>query len=364
MAFVRPTLQQIIERVEGDFKGALQIVTILRRSFVKALARAISGTAHVVHGHLVFISKQIFPDQAEVEYLDRWGSIYGLERNAAVYTQLEVEFTVTAALTIVAGTIMQRSDQVEYEIDEDVIASGAGTITGTVSARVAGAAGNITDGSMISFQSPQPNVAGEALVVSTLVEGEDRETDEAYRQRVVDRIQTPPSGGTVSDYKAWALEVSGVTRVWVFPGHLGEGTVGVSFVEDNDTPSIIPDAPEIAAVQANIDLKKPVTADVTVFAPIDNPVDLDISLKPNTLVVRDAVTEELRDLFRREANVKGAIDGDSFFTGLIPLSRIAEAISIADGEQDHIITNLVTAPVPATTGGILTLGTITFATLV
>ena len=56
MAFQRPSLQDIIDRAEGDLKGALGITTILRRSFLAAIARAIAGVAHVLHGHLVFIS--------------------------------------------------------------------------------------------------------------------------------------------------------------------------------------------------------------------------------------------------------------------------------------------------------------------
>lgn len=365
MAFNRPTLQQIIERVEGDIKGALSIVIILRRSFLAAISRAIAGVGHVLHGHLVFISKQIFPDQAEEEFLDRWGSIYSLERNPAIFAQLNVEFVFTAAGSVPLGTVIQRSDGVEYTVDAEVLAGAGGTFAGVVTASIAGSEGNVSDGSILALQSPIANVAGDVEVTSTAIEGENQETDPAFRQRIVNRIQEPPSGGTTADYERWALEVTGVTRAWVFPAGMGPGTVSVTFVQDDDTPSIIPDAAELAAVLLNITIQKPVTAEIFVFPPIENTVDLDIAIKPNTTAVQASVTTELQDLFRRETEVKGAVDGVvDTFDGVLPISRIDEAISIAAGEEDHNILNITENPEPLTIGGLLILGTITFSTLV
>jgi uncharacterized phage protein gp47/JayE len=366
MPFTRPTLQAIIDRTQGDIKGSLGITTILRRSLLAALARAISGAAHQLHGHLVFISKQIFPDQAEVEFLERWASIYGLERNPATFAQIQIDVTFTAAATVSAGTIYQRTDQTEYTVNADIVAVGAGVVQGIVTASVAGSGPNIDDGETLSLQSPIANVDTDATVDSTVVEGEDEETDEALRQRLVDRIQQPPAGGKVSDYIAFAKDVSGVTRVWVLPDWLGPGTVGVSFVQDNDTPSIIPDAAEIALVQTSIDEQKPVTAGAVAIAPIENTTPMTISIFPNTADVRAAVEAELEDLFLRESQVKGAFQAVNLpvYTGKISLSRINEAISIAAGEQDHILTSPTVDPEPATDNGLLTLGTLTFNTLV
>ena len=364
MAFQRPTLTQIVERIENDVKAALGITTILRRSFLKAFSRALGGAAHQLHGHLVFISRQIFPDQAEAEYLDRWGSIYGLERKSSTFTQLSLEVITTGAAVLSIGSIYKRTDGTEYATTAELNESVSGTYYVTVEASVSGSDSNMDDGQVLSLESPVANVQTDATVDSTIIEGDDRELDADYRTRVVQRIQQPPAGGTAEDYKAFALSVAGVTRAWVFPSYLGEGTVGVSFVEDNESP-IIPSAPKVAEVQLAVDTQKPVTANAVVFAPIDNPVDLDIALSPNTEAVRNAVTAELTDLFQREGEVRGALKGiSSFETGIIPLSRINEAISIAAGENDHTILNTTGDPQPETNGGILTLGTLTYSTLV
>lgn len=365
MPFQRPTLAQIIDRARGDIKGALEITTILRRSFLEATARALGGMAHILHGHLVFISRQLFPDQAEGPYLKRWASIYFIQQKAATFAQLQVNIVFTAAATATALSELQRTDGVLYELDADVTASGAGTLQGIVTCKTAGDIGNLGDGETLTFTSPIADVESSVVVDETVTAGFDMETEEDLRTRVVERIRQPPQGGAAWDYIAWAKEVAGVTRAWVFPGHLGQGTVGVSFVLDAADP-IIPDQNKVDEVQAWITGpdKAPVGAEVTVFAPIELVVNPNIRIKPNTQAVRDAITEEIADLFRREAQVAGAYKTvDEFYDGKIPLSKLNEAISLAAGEDDHQVV-LPTTDISPTTSQIATLGTITFQTLV
>jgi len=70
-----------------------------------------------------------------------------------------------------------------------------------------------------------------------------------------------------------------------------------------------------------------------------------------------AVEAELASLIFDEA---GPEDGTG--SGVLLLSHIREAVSIAVGETDHSVTS-PTADVEPTTGEIVTLGTITFTTL-
>ena len=156
--------------------------------------------------------------------------------------------------------------------------------------------------------------------------GAEQEADEALRARLLDRIRQPPQGGAKTDYAAWALEVAGVTRAWVYPGQLGLGTVTVMFVIDG-RPGIIPTAEEVAAVAAHIDPLRPVTAAVTVVAPVAVPLTLRLRTTPASADVRAAIQAEIDDLLRREAEPGGTI----------LISHLHEAISIAAGEIDHEI---------------------------
>ena len=182
----------------------------------------------------------------------------------------------------------------------------------------------------------------------------------------MERLQFPPSGGTVTDYIGFAKSVPGVTKVWVLPDLLGEGTVGLTFVEEDEDP-IIPDAAKVEEVQVAVLPLKPISADLFTFAPTPEPIDPVIAIKPNTTEVQAAVIEELNDMLSRDAEVNGASDPERVgegiqFDGKIPLSKINEAISIADGEDDHVLTSPIVDVQPPT-GGLATLGTVTFSTL-
>jgi len=490
MPFTRPTLDQIIDRTEGDIKAELGLTTVLRRSFVAVIARAISGASHSLHGHLGFISTQVFPDTAETEFLERWGTIWGVERKEAVFANLSVEFSGTEGTLIPAATGLQRSDGVEYvtdsaanvttsvpgvaevysfqtvqalaaldgkyfivgdadgtvafwfdldangtvepahgadrsvEIDtiftneastivatkvaaailadpefsatalssvvtvtntftgarDDIIAGTStftlltilaqgvdavvgGTVAIPVTCEVSGDTGNHNFGEALSLTSPIIGVNSETEVISTIEAGEDIETDDLYRERILQRIQQPPQGGSATDYISESLKISGVTRAWVFPLNLGPGTVGLTFVQDNEV-SIIPLAPKVAEVQAAIDAFKPVTADATVFSPATFTVNMTIAIKPNSQTVRDEIQAQLEEIFFNEANPNGAYeDATTNFTGKILLSHINEAISRAAGEEDH---NLISPIADVTPGAneLAVLGVITWQTLI
>lgn len=370
MAFNRPTLSQLVERVENDFKTALNLTQILRRSVLKALSRVVAGVAHTLFGFIDFAKRQLFPDTAEVEFLERWGAIYGINRLAATFAQLTYRFTGADGSIVPQGTLVQREDGFQYETESEVTISG-GQADVTITALESGADGNLDDGTTLTLVSAIAGVDSEGTIQSTVTEGEDTETDEDLRNRILQRIRQPSAGGKVSDYIGFALDVAGVTRVWIFPGLFGgpdgEGTVGVSFVEDNEDP-IIPDQAKVDEVQEAVDKEKPITADVQVFAPTAENLDITVKIKPNTQEVRDAVESEITDLINRTAEVRGAIDPEQValgvtFDGRIPLSKISEAISIAQGEEEHELVSPTNSPQPSVQGGLLVKGTITFQSL-
>jgi uncharacterized phage protein gp47/JayE len=364
MPFERPTLQQLVDRAETDIKGGLGIVNVLRRSFIAVIARALAGLTHLLYGFLDFIAKQAFPDTAEVEFLERWASIYGVTRNEATFAELNANIVFTGAGTVPANTLAQING-VQYRLDAEVTSPGAGTLSGLWIAVVAGSGGNLTNGSIITLLSPLVNVNSQITITSTSVEGEDTETDESLRARLLNRIQNPPLGGSANDYLQVTLGVPGVTRAWVLPLNQGPGTVDVTFVEDNDNP-ITPDAPKIQEVQDAIDAFKPVTALVDVFAPVLAPIAMNISIKPNNATIQQSITKQLQDLILSDSNIPGAYkNATETYDGKILLSKITTAIGVTPGLEDFLI-NTINGNPPADpqagTGELLTLGVITWQT--
>lgn len=350
MPFSRPTLQTLIDRVIADLESRLPGADArLRRSNLNVFARIHASAAHSLYGFLDWISRQVFPDTAEADNLDRWATIWGVPRRAAAFAIGQATATGTNGTVIPAGTRYKRADGVEYETDADANIAG-GTATIALTAVEAGQNGNAAASTSLNLVTPIAGVNAAAVVTAgALTSGADTESDASLRARVLKRIQQPPHGGAKYDYEAWALAVAGVTRVWVSPAELGLGTVTVRFVRDDDA-SIIPDAAEVQAVQDYIDSMRPVTSDVSVVAPVAVPLNFTITLTPNTQAVKDAVTAELADLIRRESEPGGTI----------LLSHIREAISIAAGETNHVLTSPA-ADVTHTTGQMATMGTITWA---
>lgn len=349
MSFSRPDLATLVDRTAGDIESRLPGTDArLRRTVLNVLAVMHAGAVHGLYGYLDWLALQLMPDTAELEHLERWCAIWGVSRTAATMAAGSVIFTGNDAAVIPAGTVLQRSDGAEYTVDGEVIIS-SGSATADVTAVTGGADGNTVSGSALTLVSPITGVDSSATLDTDITGGDDPETDSNLRLRLLARIQQPPHGGADFDYEMWSLEVAGVTRVWVFPEYLGLGTVGVSFVCDGQAVTIIPDAATVTEVQDYIDERRPVTADVTVFAP--TPVDLDftIELTPSTSTVQAAVEAELEDLLVREAEPGGTI----------LLSHIREAISLAAGETDHILTVPV-ADVTHGTGEIAIMGAITW----
>ena len=353
MTFARPSLTDLIDRVTADVSSRMLGVegAVLRRSLLGILAKATAGEAHMLYGYLEWISRQAIPDTAETEWLERWAIIWGITRKAADYAAGNVTFTGINASVIPAGTVVQRQDGVQY-LTQAIATIASGTATAAVEAALPGAAADLVATSTVFMLAPVSGVIASATVATGgLTGGLDAETDDRLRERLLARIRNPPQGGSLADYEQWALEVAGVTRAWVLPNGLGAGTVLVHFVTDDDPGGLIPAAPKVAEVQAYMDVLRPVTADLTVAAPVADTVAMSIQITPNTAAVRAAVTAELADLFLRDAAPAGTI----------LLSRMREAVSLAAGETNSAVTS-PGADHTSAAGYIPVLGTITFST--
>lgn len=325
MSFNRPALSDIIERDRADIESRLPGAdSRLRHSLLDVLMRGHAGTAAGLYGYLDYLARQILPDTADGEHLARHAANWGIDRKAAVAASGAVAVAGTNGVTIPEATLLSRIDGALYRTIGVITITG-GAVEVPVEAVDGGPEGDAADGTALTLTSPIAGVQSVASVTAAgLATGAVEEDDASLLARLLQRIQNPPQGGSVPDYIRWALEVDGVTRVWVYPEWLGLGTVGVTFVMDA-REMIIPLEDDLVLVGDHISGLRPVTASVTVFAPIARPVDLTIQLTPATDAVKAAVTAELEDMFAR--------DGEP--GGTIYLSRLYEAISVAAGESHH-----------------------------
>ena len=352
MAFDRPTLGELVTRIREDFRSRLEITTaILRRSVVGIVAAVWAGATHMLHGHLDWAARQLFPQTADIEQLLTYARPYGLTRNAATFATGTATATGTNGTDIPEDTVIRREDGFTYRVTADAtIASGEAELS--LEATTAGEAGDYPAGGTLSFETPIAGVDTD-VTAGEISGGNDEETVEAFRARLIQRLREPPQGGADHDYIAWALSVPGVTRAWVFPHEDGLGTVTVRFVRDDD-PDFIPSAPEVAEVQAKLDEERPVTAEATAVAPVALSVDFELSITPDTADTQEAVELALQDLF-----LEDSAPGDGAGQGTILLSHIQVALGSAEGVTDFVLADPAADVVP-TLGQIPKLGTVTF----
>lgn len=364
MPLTRPTLSQIIARMAADLSNNITGATTLAlRSLLRILTLGFAGIVHSQYGYTDNAVRELFISTAFGVFLDLLGNQYGIIRKAAIKSTGSGTATGTNGTNIPVDTVLISSTSVRYIVDTAVVIAG-GVAVLDLTAQDAGADGNEAAGVSLSFVSPIVGV-GTTLTIDAdgLTGGTDLETDENYRARILARTQQVPQGGAAHDYIFWALEVDGVTRAWLFEQINGPGTTRLYFVQDDET-SIIPGATKIAEVRAylvsHIDSATgqpegiPVTAEpgFEVSAPNEQTVDFTIALNPNTAAVQAAVEAELVDLFEREGGPETSIG----------ISKMDEAISIADGEDDHIM-SVPAAPATAAFNQVQIVGTITWSSL-
>lgn len=351
--FNRPSLADLINRTTNDVFQRLQLDNVLRRADAQVYARVLAGVAHGLYGFIEWISRQIIIDTAEAEFLERWASVWGVQRLVATPATGSIAFAVTpGAADIPAGTLVQTLDSTQFQTTTDITVSG-NLATASVAAVNPAAAGNGYTNQTVNLVTPILGVQT-AATLGSLSGGSDLESDDSLRARLLNRIQQPPQGGDANDYVQWALAApgGGATRAWCVPEQFGQGTVGVAFVCDGNGAgsAILPTAAQIAAIANFIDGLRPVTAHVTVYAPVAVPVDFTVEgLSPDTLAEQRAVTAELADLLAREGQPGGAI----------LLSHIRSAISAAAGEWDYVLIS-PSANIVMSTGQIPVMGSVTW----
>ena len=353
MSYDRPDLTTLIERATADIESRLTGADArLRRSNLNVMARVHAGGMHGLYGYLDWLADQILPDLADDELLDRHASIWLKNgRLPGAYAVGQVLATGTDGAVIEVDTLWKRADGTMYATETEATIAGGQALV-TVVAVEAGQAGNAMAAVLLTLDSPIVGVNASANVTAgALTGGADAEDDDSLRARLLARIKEPPQGGSKADYVTWALEVPGVTRAWCYPEEMGDGTVTLRFVRDDDA-SLIPDVNEVAAVQAYIDALRPVTSHLFVVAPIADPLAFQIQLTPATVAAKAAVEASLRDLLLREAEPEGGTG-----EGRVLLSHLREAISLATGETDHVLVSPVADITPAA-GHMVTFGSI------
>lgn len=150
--------------------------------------------------------------------LDRIGNNFGVTRKPAEASVLQISLPATNG-TIVPVTVdfVGDSNGIRYVPDASATAAG-GVASVSVTAQTLGTAGNLAISDTLTLGTPIPGAESTATVTAVNNTGAERETDDAYRERVLDAERLTTGGGNAADYRVWSEEVAGVARAYPFAG--------------------------------------------------------------------------------------------------------------------------------------------------
>jgi uncharacterized phage protein gp47/JayE len=348
MPWVTPTLQQCREIVRDDITASLQGAAVVGNTVLRVMSDAMAGIGALVLRYEDWQARQLMVDQAEKEWLDRHGNIWLVNadgttgRKGATTASGTVTFTGVAGVTVAAGTELVSPDGQAFYDTLEFITLGTAPVEVAVRATTAGAAGNIPAGTALALTVPESGVDS-AVIVVDLRGGEEVESDDELRARVLARIRQPPMGGCAYDYEHWAMSIPSVTRAWCAPREMGMGTVTVRFMCDALRPetSGIPTQDDINIVRNYLDTVRPVAVrDFFVEAPVPEPINFNLALKQDSLALRGQVQASVAAMISEKAAPAHQVDGELVAGTTILASWVAEAINRCTNDftldmQDH-----------------------------
>lgn len=263
----------------------------------------------------------------------------GQQRTPATYA--EGVLTATGNGTIYEGALFESGGGVQFVATETVVIAGSGTVP--IRCVTPGAVGNLPAGSVTMMPVQIARIVS-VINQSPTAEGYEAETDEAYYQRFLLRLQTPPTSGNQYHYLEWAMEVSGVGGVQLYPLDQGANTVGVVLVDQFGKPA---SAELVEQVQEHIDPgsqgigegEAPIGAYCYVSAATAQTVDLSLTVTPTAGSDQETVTAAIQaavtDYLREEAleAYTPSISGEKGYR--VSYARIGSAILDTEGVDDY-----------------------------
>ena len=247
------------------------------------LAARLYAAAAQIHGLYLqaqWLLDQSFPQTAMGTYLDQHAYLRGIERSAATCAVGKLRFGLTSAvgsnLTVSSGTVCMTKDGVRFATTDDAVLK-AGTLYIDVPAMALdpGRQGNAA-ANTVTIMAAMPAGIKACTNPEAFSGGEDEESDEALRRRLLDSYRRLPNGANAAYYEQVALSRTGVAAAVAVGRPRGIGTVDLYVATDVG----IPDAALLAELNKYLQEKREISVDLRVLAPTARAVNIQAAVMP------------------------------------------------------------------------------------
>lgn len=217
---------------------------------------------------------------SDLDLLSAWAGITRYPASAAVRLGVfNASVNIGARFSTVNGT-----NSINFTVTATATVSDpqSGSYYYQLTAETPGTIGNDYSGPILPITSV-PGLTS-AQITDILVAGDDEETDDDLRSRVIEALNNRPFGGNIAAYRQYVLAIDGVGGVQVYPVWNGGGTVKLSILGSDWSPA---SSTLIENIQNAVDPPPnqglglgmaPIGAQVTVVAPTEVTVNVSATL--------------------------------------------------------------------------------------
>lgn len=221
-----PTLKELYDEIIQDLQTEMGVtLNPFGKMFLRAQAAVQAAKLKLFYLQIGSVQKNLFADTAEPESmggtLERIGRLK-INRNPfpATAGKYNVTVTTTGSAFIPTNTIFKSlesalnsgvlliTDQ-DYSIDPTNNEIELRALVPGLESKL-----NVNDG--LSCTVPIVGITGEAVVQAESVSPTAAESEEDYRQAIVDSYRLEPQGGAPADYILWAQDAPGVVRSYPY----------------------------------------------------------------------------------------------------------------------------------------------------
>lgn len=298
-----------------------------------------------------WVLEQCFPQSAQGAYLERHAALRGLYRGVATRAAGVLRFgTAEVAdtdLTIEAGTVCMTEEGIRFVTTEDAVLS-AGSLYADAPALAMepGRSGNVAPGT-VTILSAMPIAIRACTNPDAFSGGDDAESDDSLRRRLLDTYHRLPNGANTAYYEQTALSYAAVAAAQAVCRPRGIGSVDV-YVASN---AGIPDEELLAEIESYLQEKREISVDLQVLPPTALPVDVAVAIRSADGFSFSAAQAAA------EAAIRGAFTG-ALLGREMTMAQLGNLLYSLDEVSNYRLT-APAADIPAATAVLPTLGSLT-----
>lgn len=241
-AYITDTAEQIASRMRTNAGASYPGENTDPGSMLGIAVDMAAGELGRAADNMNGVYTQAFVSTAVDPALLQIGIDEGAPRKAATYAKIPVRFTGTPGQVVPLGALVTTfttgtAPSQVFATDIEATVGGGGTTDLTATATTAGTGGNVPMGMVVALVNPLAGITAVTNPGAPTVLGIDEETQDAHRERILDRMANRPNGSNAAQYDSWAREVAGVGGARTIEVRDGPGTVSTAIIDSDKQPA-------------------------------------------------------------------------------------------------------------------------------